>query len=264
MLDDKRRQRYCNSSQKCIDDLLAVFKDLANPYVHAFFSDFNRISFSSAFRRLQDKAQVFPLEKYDYARTRLTHTIEVMSVAMQLANLSALKAGYSISNPEKKELAFLFEKCLNCAALLHDIGNPPYGHFGEDAVKEYFKKNWDRLRLRTKTTSRIKISHLHRDVPDEVYAQMKQDFMCFDGNAQSFRLAARTAQYKVGKPLDLTAAVLGSIIKYPCTSLEGRKHQKFGYFFSEKEERYNRKINLYGCVPPQPSQSIGHATRGGR
>ena len=233
-LDAIKRQRYSNTSQKCIDDLLALFKDLDNPYVHAFFSDFSRISFSSAFRRLQDKAQVFPLEKHDYARTRLTHTIEVMSIVMQLANLTALRIGYDINNTEKKELAFLFEKCLNCAALLHDMGNPPYGHFGEDAIKDYFKKMWDELVLHTSSGEK-RICNLRRDVSEDMYEQMKQDFTCFDGNAQSFRLASKTAQYKIGKPLDLTAAVLGSIIKYPCTSVEGMAHQKFGYFYSEMD-----------------------------
>lgn len=232
-------KRYLGSAQSSIDELLALYKDPSKPYSHSFFSDFSRISFSSAFRRLQDKAQVFPLEKYDYARTRLTHTIEVMSISMQLANLSALRIGYNMSNTEKKELAFLFEKCLNCSALLHDMGNPPYGHFGEDAIKDYFADNWDNLVVKLHKEqggkNDCKVNELKLGDCGNDYEQMKNDFLYFDGNAQSFRLASRTAQYKVGTPLDLTVAVLGSIIKYPCTSTEGIKHKKFGYFYSEKD-----------------------------
>ena len=226
------------SAIKKISSYLESQKKLDNPYVHSFFSDFGRIAFSSSFRRLQDKAQVFPLEKYDYARTRLTHTIEVTSIAMQLSNLTALKVCYD-DNLNKKEMAFLLEKCINCAALLHDLGNPPYGHFGEDAIKDYFRGKWDELEVsvftgKSKERAKLNINKLAtNDLMETAMEQMKNDFICFDGNAQSLRVAAKLQHYKIGQPLNLTAAVLGSIIKYPCNSTEGYEHGKFGYFYSE-------------------------------
>ncbi len=235
-------ERRRNSAYTEIESFVHLHKDYENPYLHSFFSDFSRISFSSAFRRLQDKAQVFPLEKYDYARTRLTHTIEVTGIAMQLGNLCGQKL-YHSNNRYKKEFAFLFEKCLNCSALLHDLGNPPYGHFGEDTIKDFFQNFWDRKEVVLYKEARIsmcKVSKLDKgSLSKSVLEQMKGDFTCFDGNAQSLRVASKTQQYKVGSSvvssLDLTAAVLGSIIKYPCNSISGKIHQKFGYFYSEND-----------------------------
>lgn len=233
--DDLLRLR--NTVDASVDKYKLFFKDNSEPYAHSFMSDFSRIAFSSSFRRLQDKAQVFPLEKYDYARTRLTHTMEVTSIAMQIGNLCAQKSFY-FNNRPKKEFAFLFEKCLNCSSLLHDMGNPPFGHFGEDIIKEFFTNKWDELTFADFSKSSpefIKINSLKSSVNSKDYEQMKEDFLSFDGNAQSLRVATKIQQYKVGQSLDLTAAVLGSIIKYPCNSIEGRSKQKFGYFFSEKD-----------------------------
>ncbi|MEM5768095.1 MAG: dGTP triphosphohydrolase, partial [Bacillota bacterium] len=240
--DPQYIERRRNAAYTKIENFIRLYKDYNNPYLHSFFSDFSRISFSSAFRRLQDKAQVFPLEKYDYARTRLTHTIEVTGIAMQLANLYGQKLFYN-NNRVKKEFAFLFEKCLNCAALLHDLGNPPYGHFGEDTIKEYFQSFWDHKNVILYQDTGInpcKISELNIGSLTEIeLEQMKSDFTSFDGNAQSLRVASKTQQYKIGSSslssLDLTAAVLGSIIKYPCSSTDGANHQKFGYFYSERD-----------------------------
>lgn len=234
----ERRKKTVEAS---IDLLVKKYpKTKGQVHAHAFFSDFNRISSSSAFRRLQDKAQVFPLEKYDYARTRLTHTIEVTSIAMQLGNLCAqqLRNG---DNRSKKEFSFLFEKCLVCAALLHDLGNPPFGHFGEDSIKEYFRINWAKLTVNLHYPNRDQFTQCKIDdldtgtLTDIESSQIKSDFTFFDGNAQSLRVASKTQQYKIDTPLNLTAAVLGSIIKYPCNSLQGSVHEKFGYFFSERD-----------------------------
>lgn len=210
-------------------------------------NDYNRIVYSPSFRRLQDKAQVYPLEQHDYVRTRLTHSIEVSSIAAQLGNITAIKL-FSKDNTKKKNVAFQTEKILSCAALLHDIGNPPFGHFGEDAIKTFFEKNFDNLKIidysqidnsetLSKNLPQKKLIKLKTDA--SVYEQLKRDFTMFDGNAQSFRIATKTEMYKPGHSLELTAAVLGAIIKYPFPSnYEEEKwgNPKFGYFYSEKTE----------------------------
>ena len=111
-----------------------------------FQRDFDRIIFSSAFRRLQDKTQVFPMPVSDFVHSRLTHSIEVSSLGRTLGNL----AGDFILGKEK-DLANLgvtmniFGDIVAAASLAHDVGNPPFGHSGEKAISDFFKKNSSRL-----------------------------------------------------------------------------------------------------------------------
>lgn len=193
-------------------------------YPHAFLNDYNRIVSSSAFRRLQDKAQVFSLEEHDYVRTRLTHSIEVSSIAIHLANQCALRV-------KKKDfsLPFKMEKVLCCAAFLHDIGNPPFGHYGEDVIKNFFVRNKNKFKY-TKYLANGR--NEDRKIPK--LKSLWNDFTKYDGNAQSFRIASTLQEYKPGSPLELTAAILGAIIKYPMSSGESSK-DKFGYFYSERK-----------------------------
>lgn len=231
----KRRLHTVIYGNGGINKFASLFKESAPTYTHSLVSDASRISFSSSFRRLQDKAQVFPLEVHDYARTRLTHTIEVKTICSQIGNL----CGQGLSpknNAEKKEFAFLTEKVLICSALLHDMGNPPFGHFGEDAIKDFFNKNWNTLKYNCYDSDNIiQAMQLEPNSHSTKTQQMKYDFTCFDGNAQSLRIATKEQKFKDGEPLNLTAAVLGSIIKYPCNSCEGAEKQKFGYFYSEND-----------------------------
>lgn len=243
--DIRRKNSLVNSVQKYLSSLKG--KTGVSNKIHSFMNDYNRIVYSPSFRRLQDKAQVYPLEQHDYVRTRLTHSIEVSSIAAQLGNITAIKL-FSKDNTKKKNIAFQTEKILSCAALLHDIGNPPFGHFGEDAIKTFFEKNFDNLKIidysRIKNSKNLpeklpqkKLIKLKTDNP--VYEQLKRDFTIFDGNAQSFRIATKTEMYKPGHSLELTAAVLGAIIKYPFPSdYEEEKwgNPKFGYFYSENTE----------------------------
>lgn len=107
-----------------------------------FENDYDRILFSASFRRLQDKAQVFPLEKLDFVRTRLTHSLEVSSIAKSLGR----SIGNELINITKnsddevsKEDVDDICNILSCAGLIHDLGTPPFGHFGEEAIREWFK-----------------------------------------------------------------------------------------------------------------------------
>lgn len=107
-----------------------------------FEKDYHRIIGSASFRRLQDKTQVFPLEKSDFIRTRLTHSLEVSSLGKSLGqnigeNILKYKKNSGFTPRMKEDISHILE----CAGLIHDIGNPPFGHFGEEAIRDWFLQN---------------------------------------------------------------------------------------------------------------------------
>ncbi|NNG26975.1 MAG: dNTP triphosphohydrolase, partial [Ignavibacteriaceae bacterium] len=104
-----------------------------------FQKDFDRIVFSPAFRRLQDKTQVFPLPESDFVHTRLTHSLEVSVVGRSLGNLVGEKIIERHRQLKNEFTKFHFGEIIAAACLAHDIGNPPFGHSGENAIAEYFK-----------------------------------------------------------------------------------------------------------------------------
>jgi len=195
-----------------------------------FEKDYHRIIGSASFRRLQDKTQVFPLDQSDFIRTRLTHSLEVSSFAKSL--------GQSVSKKieqDRPEEDFDFSKqaaicdILQCAGLLHDIGNPPFGHFGEYVIRSWFINHMDELQYGDK-----KVADLLTD-------QMKADFYNFEGNTQALRLVSKLHYLVDEYGMNLTKALLGTIIKYPVSSLEIDKSsgdirtKKMGYFYAEKD-----------------------------
>lgn len=200
-----------------------------------FEKDYHRIIVSASFRRLQDKTQVFPLDKSDFIRTRLTHSLEAASIGRSLgANIGSAilrdRLDPSFDAGMKADLSLVLE----CAGLVHDIGNPPFGHFGEDSIREWFRSNLPALRFRG------------RPAADLMTPQMKSDFCGFEGNAQGLRLVSKL-DYPVHQDgLNLTFGLLGAVIKYPVSSVEAdpasgcAARRKFGYFYSEKE--------LFGAV----------------
>ena len=105
-----------------------------------FEKDYHRIIGSASFRRLQDKTQVFPLDKSDFIRTRLTHSLEVSSFAKSLGQNVSQKILQEVKDPEFLP-KYQADMCdiLQCAGLLHDICNPPFGHFGELVIRDWFK-----------------------------------------------------------------------------------------------------------------------------
>ena len=146
--------------------------------------DYEQIISSSAFRRLQDKTQVFPLDKSDFVRTRLTHSIEVSSVARQLG-IMITKGTTDYCQEELKNGDLDIENIpsvLACAGLLHDIGNPPFGHFGEVVIGDWFKKELEKDDFNFNETP-------IREILNE---QMKGDLKNFEGNAQALRILTKT------------------------------------------------------------------------
>ena len=204
-----------------------------------FEKDYHRIIGSASFRRLQDKTQVFPLDKSDYIRTRLTHSLEVSSFARSLGQ----NVGEKIIR-EKKDYSFTLQMkedicaVLQCAGLLHDIGNPPFGHFGETVIQDWFKDNLSSLNF-----NGIKVT-------DILSEQMQNDFYHFEGNTQALRVVSKLHFLVDENGMNLTKALLGTIIKYPVSSIEIDKKsgdirtKKMGYFYADKNIFDNIQFSL--------------------
>ncbi|WP_099222973.1 deoxyguanosinetriphosphate triphosphohydrolase [Listeria costaricensis] len=193
----------------------------------AFENDYQRIIMSASFRRLQDKTQIFPLEKSDFIRTRLTHSIEVATIAKSMGNMAAHHILENGLDPDfTAEHQANIPEILACAGLLHDMGNPPFGHFGEESIREWFKENLSVVCYKDQPLATI------------LNQQMQEDFYHFEGNAQVLRVVSKLHYLFDEFGLNLTTATLNSVIKYPVSSLEISKKQvkskKLGYFYADK------------------------------
>lgn len=199
--------------------------------------DYKAIISSTAFRRLQDKTQVFPLDKSDFVRTRLTHSLEVSTIARQLGIMITRNAtGYlpdDFKNKDGKDkLVEKIPEVLSCAGLLHDLGNPPFGHFGEVVIGDWFKNEFQKEEFCYK---KIAIRELLTE-------QMQSDLKNFEGNAQALRILSKIRNKGKSHEINLTTGVIGALIKYPTDSLhvtnkkdpDIRRH-KLGYYFAEQE-----------------------------
>ena len=191
-----------------------------------FQKDFDRIVFSPAFRRLQDKTQVFPLPESDFVHTRLTHSLEVSCVGRSLGNLvgeSVIERHPALKNKFTK---FHFGEIVAAACLAHDIGNPPFGHSGEDAIAEFFRSG-DGQKFKSKIKNEKKWT----------------DLIKYEGNAQGFRIISKLQNPKERGGLRLTYSTLAAVTKYPreslinnkTKSLQNKAYRKYGFFQAEKD-----------------------------
>ncbi len=203
-----------------------------------FEKDYKSIISSAAFRRLQDKTQVFPLDKSDFVRTRLTHSVEVSTIAKQLGiMLTENKSNYAKNEfKNDKELSSEIHSILSCAGLLHDLGNPPFGHFGEVVIRDWFRDKFEDDSFTYKNKGSI------RDYLRAVSPQMVEDLKNFEGNAQALRILLKIRYNPEGYDINLTYSVMNTLIKYPTDSTKvddsenaDVKLHKLGYFFSEKD-----------------------------
>ncbi len=193
-----------------------------------FQYDYSKIIFSSAFRRMQNKTQVFPLVNNDFIRTRLTHSIEASTIATQIGRgveEQLIKLGY-LPQEKKGQISAI----LGAASLIHDIGNPPFGHYGEMVIQDYYKDFFSKRFVENKDFYDFHWTH-----------EEMGDFTNFEGNAQAFRLLKKLQYTRDEHSINLTYPVLATILKYPRSSTEGNKkdqgvsYKKFGYFQSERE-----------------------------
>jgi dGTPase len=179
-----------------------------------FHKDYDRVIFSSAFRRLSDKTQVVPFPKSDYTRQRLTHSLEVSCVGRSLATRV-----YAIVQNEIEALVSQgdFEAIVATACLAHDIGNPPFGHFGEQAIRDWAAATLD------------------ADQFDSLTAAERADLTQFEGNAQSFRVLTRLQMSNRRGGMRLTSATLGTLVKYPRPAgvNSSKGYRKHGYFLHD-------------------------------
>jgi len=211
---------------------------LENKYPSSDFQkDSMRILNMAAYRRLQDKTQVFPLDRGDFVRTRLTHSQETAEigktlssmVSKELENNKYWQNANSLLRIEESDIKALKEipEILFCAGLLHDIGNPPFGHFGEEIIQKWFEKN-------------LKKYDIDENNVDGILGDIKKDFHCFDGNAQALRLLTRLHYQDSEYGLNLAIPTLHTMIKYPTFSHEADgttlTRKKMGCFLTEKQK----------------------------
>lgn len=163
-----------------------------------FESDYGRIVFSPAVRRMHDKTQIFPLTTDDNVHTRLTHSLEVQSIARYMATIICLDERFTerFDWPET-DLNRTIRSILSSTALCHDIGNPPFGHYGEVAIQNYFKEYFDK----------------NKEL--DLSLEEKNDFLKFDGNAQGFRIITKLQTLWDTNGLNLTCGTLAAFLKYP-------------------------------------------------
>lgn len=182
-----------------------------------FERDFDRMVFSAPFRRLQNKAQIFPLPNRIFVHNRLTHSLEVSCVGRSLGNMVAygLLERHEGWKHQHTDIAAI----VSAACLAHDMGNPPFGHSGERAISAFFREGEGR--------------HWEEAVRRE--GNRWEDFLQFEGNANAFRLL--THQFVGRRPggFALTFSTLASIVKYPYSSLAAGAKRKFGFFATEED-----------------------------
>ncbi|MEG9500290.1 MAG: dNTP triphosphohydrolase [Methylorubrum extorquens] len=193
--------------------------------------DHDRILFSTPVRRLQDKTQVFPLERNDSVRTRLTHSHEVANMARSMGTTLAFVHGAELGLPPEAEPLRSVPALLEAVGLAHDLGNPPFGHQGESAIQSWMARN---AAPRDAVAGSFGI--FDGWAPTE---EQRQDFLKFEGNAQAFRLLTRLQIVNDEFGLNMTYAFLAALMKYPVPSSRTAKgsqaRKKFNFFQSEAE-----------------------------
>ncbi|MGC4033121.1 MAG: dNTP triphosphohydrolase [Tepidisphaeraceae bacterium] len=209
-------------SDKRIRELSGGKPSRVNDHRTAFQSDYDRMVFSAPVKRLQDKAQVFPLDPNDAVRTRLTHSLEVSCVARGLAQRVARELVKIDKIGESQARAI--EDICGAAGLIHDLGNPPFGHYGEAAISTWFQGQIGQSALE----------------PIANIPELSADFTSFEGNARTLRLLCHLQVLSDQHGLNPTAAIIGAAMKYVVPSheanREGGDHRrnKPGFLFAEK------------------------------
>lgn len=192
--------------------------------------DYDRILFAAPTRRLADKTQVFPMEEHDSVRTRLTHSHEVSNLARSIGVRLAFEHADDVFGRRHNELDVkrVVPSLLAAVGLAHDLGNPPFGHQGEASMQEWF---------RAKAPEQPKLSAVKSSGNRKSKIKfVEQDFLRFDGNAQTFRLLTRLQVLNDDFGLNLTVGTLAALIKYPVVYGDhATGYKKSGIFQSERE-----------------------------
>ena len=207
-----------------------------------FKRDYDRLIFSSAFRRLQNKTQVFPLPGSIFVHNRLTHSLEVASVGMSIGN--DISRRVIQKRPELKEtLVEEIGTIVSAACLAHDLGNPPFGHSGEKAIQTFFSEGPG------------------QKIKSMVSSEFWDDITHFEGNANAFRILTHRFKGRRQGGFVMTYSMLASIVKYPFASSLAGSHGKFGFFASEADS-YRKIADELGIfcksAPGEPLKYARH------
>lgn len=219
---------------RLISDKRLGMEEFHDPRTHIrsdFQRDYDRLIFSSPFRRLQNKTQVFPLPGSIFVHNRLTHSLEVSSVGRSMAREAWLRLRDRHEGRESGRALEQIPDIVAVACLAHDLGNPPFGHSGEKTISTWFTEG--------------KGQTLRGELTDRQWA----DFSNFEGNANSFRLLTHRFCGRRKGGFAMTYSTLASIVKYPWTSLCAGGKGKFGFFLSEEEDY--RKVAAELGLPEQ-------------
>ena len=216
------------------------FHDPRNHTRSDFQRDYDRMVFSSPFRRLQNKTQVFPLPGSIFVHNRLTHSLEVASVGRSMAKEAALRLRDMHGDSRCGTGFDDFPDIVAAACLCHDLGNPPFGHSGEKTIATYFSEG-EGLQLRERLSER-----------------QWADLVNFEGNANSFRLLTHQFVGRRQGGFAMTYSTLAAMVKYPRTSMLAEPdHPKFGFFESE-EPLYRRIAAELGIPELEPGRFARH------
>ena len=220
----------------CISESRPGKPSTGDPNRTHFQRDYDRLIFSSAFRRLQNKTQVFPLPGNTFVHNRLTHSLEVASVGRSLGAITGeyLSGLEEVKNSTAVEFyRYDLSSVIAAACLAHDVGNPPFGHSGEKAISSFFLQN---------SHKPIDGSFLIDLFSDKEWA----DLINFEGNANAFHLLTYGYNGKLDAGMQLTYTTLAAILKYPCEANaidKSKKHLKKYGFFHLDTDRFMDVVN---------------------
>lgn len=213
-----------------------------------FQRDFDRLIFSSAFRRLQNKTQVFPLPGVAFVHNRLTHSLEVASVGRSLGQMTGreIATGYKGNEEVYEFYKYELSNVIGAACIAHDVGNPAFGHSGEKAISFYFVEHADEL--------------IDGRPLREFFSPAEwKDLTNFEGNANALRVLTHSFRGRFNGGMGLTYTTIGAMLKYPCESIatdKAHKHRsKYGFFQAEKEVAQQVAVEL-NMIPESDSPMI--------
>lgn len=228
--------RFTREENGVITALTTRGKD---PYRSAFHTDYDRVVFANAFRRLGRKTQVHPLAKNDHTHNRLTHSVEVASVGRSLGNQVGVmlqQQNWLPAHINAHDIATIVQ----VACLAHDLGNPPFGHTGEEALRHWFKLP------------------AHEQYLHDLSPEQRCDVQTYEGNAHSLRQVASLEMYHQRGGMRLTAATLGTLIKYPWTSSQPEKGAKKFNIYQTELPLYQAVANNLGLPQHQTNEWARH------
>ena len=237
----QRENKMCWDRLICDKRLgLEDYNESSNGGIRSDFQrDYDRLVFSSPFRRLQNKTQVFPLPGSIFVHNRLTHSLEVSSVGKSLAREVSIRLRKKYSDESWVNKLDDLGEIVSAACLAHDLGNPPFGHSGEKAISSFFSEGEGNV------------------LKSELSETEWNDVINFEGNANSFRQLVHQFAGRRPGGFAMTYSMLASIVKYPFSSKYANEDGKFGFFTSEKDT-YEKIAEELGILKRGEEQYVRH------